>query len=262
MRALTPARLAHAAQVSPLPLSRRPNILSPTTLWAPGIAFAVASACSVWSRDQGFAMSGQARRATPPKRVRYPTGCSFASGCSPPRLATTQLPSATCVTTSHRLDFHLPDKTTSRTHPPRQSRGSPAYAREVLSRAVLLARGCEVRVHRHATCGVKTDTRSRLVRDDPRDTTRTLRRLCALGLKLSLASLRIGVGPKRADQRPGVGVYSFGPPAPTGQPELHHRSPFALAVHCCIVREHVQLCGPSRMAAVLLVRGWGIGSSG
>ena len=128
MRALTPARLAHAAQVSPLPLSRRPNILSPTTLWAPGIAFAVASACSVWSRDQGFAMSGQARRATPPKRVRYPTGCSFASGCSPPRLATTQLPSATCVTTSHRLDFHLPDKTTSRTHPPRHSRGSPAYA--------------------------------------------------------------------------------------------------------------------------------------
>ena len=124
MRALTPARLAHAAQVSPLPLSRRPNILSPTTLWAPGIAFAVASACSVWSRDQGFAMSGQARRATPPKRVRYPTGCSFASGCSPPRLATTQLPSATCVTTSHRLDFHLPDKTTSRTHPPRQSRGN------------------------------------------------------------------------------------------------------------------------------------------
>src|SRR5271166_5227001 len=44
-----------------------------------------------------------------------------------PRLATTQLPSATCVTTSHRtshrLDFHPPDKTTSRTHPPRQSRG-------------------------------------------------------------------------------------------------------------------------------------------
>ena len=126
MRALTPARLAHAAQVSPLPLSRRPNILSPTTLWAPGIAFAVASACSVWSRDQGFAMSGQARRATPPKRVRYPTGCSFASGCSPPRLATTQLPSATCVTTSHRLDFHLPDKITSRI-----ARGSPAYARKL-----------------------------------------------------------------------------------------------------------------------------------
>ena len=69
-------------------------------------------------------MSGQARRAMPPKRVRHPAGCSFASGCFPPRLATTQLPSATCVTTSHRLDFHPPDKTTSRTHPPRQSRGN------------------------------------------------------------------------------------------------------------------------------------------
>ena len=34
MRALTPARLAHAAQVSPLPLSCRPNIPPPTTLWA------------------------------------------------------------------------------------------------------------------------------------------------------------------------------------------------------------------------------------
>ena len=29
----------------------------------------------------------------PPNRVRQPTGCSFASGCSPPRLAATQLPS-------------------------------------------------------------------------------------------------------------------------------------------------------------------------
>ena len=70
------------------------------------------------SYDPGFAMDEQARRATPPKRVRHPAGCSFASGCSPPRLATTQLPSATCVTTSHRSDFHLPDKTTSRTHSP------------------------------------------------------------------------------------------------------------------------------------------------
>ena len=30
----TPARLAHAAQVSPLPSSRRPNIPPPTALWA------------------------------------------------------------------------------------------------------------------------------------------------------------------------------------------------------------------------------------
>src|SRR5580658_2696295 len=62
------------------------------------------------SCDPGFAKHEQARRATPPNRVRHPAGCSFASGFSPPRLAATQLPSATCDTTSHRVDFHLPDK--------------------------------------------------------------------------------------------------------------------------------------------------------
>ena len=68
-------------------------------------------------------MSEQARRATPPNRDRHPAGCSFASGCSPPHLMVTQLPSASCATTSHRMDFHPPDKATSQTHPPRQSRG-------------------------------------------------------------------------------------------------------------------------------------------
>ena len=37
----------------------------------------------------------QARRYTPPKQVRHPTDRQFAFGYSPPRLATTQLPSAT-----------------------------------------------------------------------------------------------------------------------------------------------------------------------
>src|SRR5919108_5104914 len=32
-------------------------------------------------------MDEQARRRTSPNRVRHPAGCSFASGCSPPRLA-------------------------------------------------------------------------------------------------------------------------------------------------------------------------------
>ena len=68
------------------------------------------------SCDPGFAMNEQARRTIPPKRVRYPAGCSFASSCSPPRIAATQLPSATCATTSHRTDFHPPDKATSQTH--------------------------------------------------------------------------------------------------------------------------------------------------
>jgi hypothetical protein len=43
----------------------------------------------------GFATWVQARRQTPPKQVRYPTDRQFASGYSPPRLAATQLPSAT-----------------------------------------------------------------------------------------------------------------------------------------------------------------------
>ncbi len=42
-----------------------------------------------------FTMNEVARRYTRPNRVRHPTDCMFASGCSPPRLMTTQLPSAT-----------------------------------------------------------------------------------------------------------------------------------------------------------------------
>jgi len=43
-----------------------------------------------------FTTNELARRNTRPKRVRhYPTDCMFASGCSPPRLTATQLPSAT-----------------------------------------------------------------------------------------------------------------------------------------------------------------------
>ena len=71
----------------------------------------------------GFAMRSQARRHRPPNRVRHPTGYPFASGCSPPRLAATQLPSASCVVTSHGEDFHLTDKASSRTHDPRNKSG-------------------------------------------------------------------------------------------------------------------------------------------
>ena len=44
-----------------------------------------------------FTMNEQARRYVRPNRVRHPTDCMFASGCSPPRLAATQLPSATRI---------------------------------------------------------------------------------------------------------------------------------------------------------------------
>jgi hypothetical protein len=43
----------------------------------------------------GFTLNPQAHRYARPNRVRYPTDCMFASGCSPPRLTATQLPLAT-----------------------------------------------------------------------------------------------------------------------------------------------------------------------
>jgi hypothetical protein len=43
-----------------------------------------------------FALNPQAHRYARPNRVRlYPTDCMFVSGCSPPRVAATQLPSTT-----------------------------------------------------------------------------------------------------------------------------------------------------------------------
>src|SRR5262245_7395226 len=61
-------------------------------------------------------MHEQARHDTPPNRVRPPAGYPFASGCSPPRLTATQLPSATYAVTSHGMDFHHADRADSRTH--------------------------------------------------------------------------------------------------------------------------------------------------
>ena len=68
-------------------------------------------------------MNEQARRHIPPNRVRQPTGCSFVLGCSPLRLAATQLPLTTQGVTSYGMDFHLANKASSRTHSFRH--GSP-----------------------------------------------------------------------------------------------------------------------------------------
>ena len=70
-------------------------------------------------------MNEQARRSSPPNRVRYPTDEQFASGCSPPCLGATQLPSATEL-------WHTPTRTFTvlmwrphgRTHS--RARGNPA----------------------------------------------------------------------------------------------------------------------------------------
>jgi hypothetical protein len=74
---------------------------------------------AVPSRDKrllGFALSVQARHDNRPNRVRHPTDQSFASGCSPPRLATTQLPSATKSRPNLGRDFHPADSTHLQAH--------------------------------------------------------------------------------------------------------------------------------------------------
>ena len=63
-----------------------------------------------------FALSPQARRYARPNHVRYPTGCMFASGCSPPRLTATQLPSATGSGHLPEGDFHPSDRACSQAH--------------------------------------------------------------------------------------------------------------------------------------------------
>ena len=67
-------------------------------------------------RVSDFAMNEQARRSSPPNRVRPPTDRQFASGCSPPRLTATQLPSATEFVASSDTDFHRADVAPSRAH--------------------------------------------------------------------------------------------------------------------------------------------------
>ena len=97
----------------------------------PNVAFTVTSARPAGpAPTQAFATSEQARRYAMPKRVRHPTGYPFASGCSPPRLAATQLPSASYAVTTHGKDFHLADKASSRTHSPRPPSRGPGRRRD------------------------------------------------------------------------------------------------------------------------------------
>src|SRR5277367_6157247 len=115
MKVLTPAALTpHGGSLRLLCLVFRTS--NPQPRYGPEHRFRSRLNALGGSCDLGFAMSEQARRTMPPKRVRHPAGCSFASSCSPPHIAATQLPSATRVTTSHRMDFHPPDKATSQTH--------------------------------------------------------------------------------------------------------------------------------------------------
>lgn len=79
-------------QVSPLATCHFPIVPSSITLYATTSLYPPPQRAALLP---GFATRTRARRHTPPKQVRYPTDRQFASGYSPPRLATTQLPSAT-----------------------------------------------------------------------------------------------------------------------------------------------------------------------
>ena len=87
-----PCQRSPRRQVSPLATCHVPIVPSSTTLQATASLYAPRQRAAL---IQGFATLVQARRHTPPKQVRYPTDRQFASGYSPPRLTTTQLPSAT-----------------------------------------------------------------------------------------------------------------------------------------------------------------------
>jgi hypothetical protein len=67
-------------------------------------------------RVSDFAMHEKARRSSPPNRVRYPTDQQFALGCSPPRLAATQFPSASEFVAFSDTDLHRADAAPSWAH--------------------------------------------------------------------------------------------------------------------------------------------------
>jgi hypothetical protein len=91
-------------------------------------------------------MNEQARRSSPPNRVRSPTDQQFASGCSPPRLTTTQLPSATEFVAYSGTDFHRADVAPSRAHSFRRKPESRFAGRSGTLASVKLAGVTKVRM--------------------------------------------------------------------------------------------------------------------
>jgi len=88
-------------------------------------------------RVSDFAMNEQARRSSPPNRVRHPTDRQFASGCSPPRLAATQLPSASEFVAFSDTDFHRADVAPSWAHSFPRRRESRRFLDSLDSRLAL-----------------------------------------------------------------------------------------------------------------------------
>jgi len=80
-----------------------------------------------------FALHPQARRNVRPNRVRKTaTDCMFASGCSPPHLAVTQLPSATGNGHLPEEDFHLLDRACFQAHECRITSGNLKHSRKTI----------------------------------------------------------------------------------------------------------------------------------
>jgi hypothetical protein len=90
--ALTAAARHLGPQLSPLISRTLPDVAPPTT-WVARMSFYPPK--QRMRCVSGFAFSQPARRHSLPNRVRFTAHRQFASGCSPPRFAATQLPSAT-----------------------------------------------------------------------------------------------------------------------------------------------------------------------
>ena len=119
-----PCRPHPGRQVSPLTPPCLPDIPSSTT------RSARRSLCQSPQRQRllpGFATNEQARHGITPKQVRHPTDCQFTSGCSPPRLTATQLPSITGLRpTQARTCTVQTKRPRGRTHPG-ESRDPPRH---------------------------------------------------------------------------------------------------------------------------------------
>jgi hypothetical protein len=74
-------------------------------------------------RGSGLRLSIGGSPYGPAESSSSSTDCCFASGCSPPHLTMTQLPSATGLVGTPGTDLHHPDKARSRTHDGRDKRG-------------------------------------------------------------------------------------------------------------------------------------------
>jgi len=97
-----------------------------------GLANLWQTSCSRPCPGLDFTTHEEARRSVRPKRVRFTTDCKFASGCSPPRLTATQLPSAIGSGHLPKEDLHLSDRACSQAH---------SFRRKPVSRPFLLDSG-------------------------------------------------------------------------------------------------------------------------